>query len=100
MRSEEFRTHADRGGGAGVLARPGARLVFRSHGKNFQNAPAELPLATVRAVEPCRSLGIIPNGLRILRTDGGEDRFVVADRATWIAKLAAARPTAAAAPAR
>jgi len=73
----------------GWLVLTDRRLVFRSHGKNLQNAPLDLPLAEVRGAEPCRTLGIVPNGVRVLRTDGGEERFVVADRATWIAKLAA-----------
>jgi hypothetical protein len=68
------------------------RLVFRTHGKNLQNAPLELSLDLVRAVEPARTLGVIPNGVRVVRTDGGEERFVVGDRATWLAKFAAIVP--------
>lgn len=80
----------------GVEARGGwlvlttRRLVFRSHGKNVQNEGAELPLAEVAAVEPSRSLGIVPNGLRVRRKDGAVERFVVAERGEWLAALTAA----------
>lgn len=66
------------------------RLVFRSHGKNIQNAGAELRLADITAVEPANTLGVVPNGLRV-RHGGAVDKFVLIGRSDWQSAIAAAR---------
>jgi hypothetical protein len=66
------------------------RLVFRSHGKNIQNAGAELRLADITAVEPSNTLGIVPNGLRVRHGDAVE-KFVLTERSDWRTAIAAAR---------
>jgi hypothetical protein len=68
-----------------------SRLVFRSHGKNVQNAPFELAVSALASVEPSRSLGIVPNGLRLRDGDGATHRFVVSGRREWVAALDSAR---------
>lgn len=71
----------------GWLVLTDRRLVFRSHGKNVQNEGAEVALAEVAAIEPRRTLGIVPNGLRVRRRDGSAETFVVAERRAWVAAL-------------
>ena len=46
------------GGSGGWLVLTARRLVFRSHGKNFQNAPFELAVADIAQVETTRTLGL------------------------------------------
>jgi hypothetical protein len=81
----------------GVEARGGwlvltpRRLVFRSHGKNIRNEGVELLLADVVSVEPSRSLGIVPNGLRIRHKGDAVEKFVVSERAGWLTALTRAR---------
>lgn len=67
----------------GWLTLTSRRLHFRSHGMNLQNDAWELPLAGVRDVEIAATLGIIPNGLRLTTTAGGNERFVVQGRRKW-----------------
>lgn len=66
------------------------RLLFRAHSENLQNEPLELAVADLRGSELCRSLGIVPNGLRVQLANGTQERFVVSERATWVARIAAA----------
>ena len=63
------------------------RLLFRSHGKNLQNAPFALALSDVTAVEATRTLGMIPNGLLVRRCDGEPAKFVVQERDVWVAAI-------------
>lgn len=67
------------------------RLVFRSHGKNVQNQGLAIQLGEVMSVEPSRSLGIVPNGLRVRLYGDTVERFVVQGRGEWLAALADAR---------
>lgn len=77
-----------RGGWLVLTAR---RLVFRSHGKNIQNQGLEVSLADVIDVEPSRSLGLIPNGMRVRLAGDAVERFVVAERGAWLRAVADAR---------
>ncbi len=63
------------------------RLLFRSHGKNIENAPFALSLADVTAVEAIRTLGLIPNGLLVRRRAGEPAKFVVQGRSDWVAAI-------------
>lgn len=65
-----------------------SRLVFLSHPLNVQTGVTEIPLRTIRSVQPCwtKLLGIIPvtpNSLAV-QTDEAEHRFVVVGRANWM----------------
>ena len=75
----------------GWLILTSRRLVFRSHGKNVNNEGAEVLLADITAVEPSRSLGIVPNGLRVRHKGDAVEKFVVAERAAWLSALARPR---------
>ncbi len=70
------------------------RVVFRSHGFNAQIGVTEFPLSDVAQVQPCNSLGIVPNGMRVVLRAGAEYRFVVWGRARVIAAIQAALPAA------
>ena len=71
----------------GWLVLTKARLMFRAHGKNVQNAPLVLPLPSVRAAEATRSFGIVPNGLRVHLASGEHESFVVSGRSEWVVEI-------------
>ncbi len=73
----------------GWLVLTPTRLVFRAHKVNLQIGPLEIPLASVRAVEGTRTLGIVPNGLRVHVASGEHASFVVSGRSEWVARLRA-----------
>ncbi len=73
----------------GWLVLTPTRLLFRAHKVNVQKAPLEIPLASVRGVEGARTLGIVPNGVRVHLASGEDDVFVVSGRSEWIARLRA-----------
>lgn len=66
------------------------RLFFRSHGFNVQNHELSVPLADLVGVDACRTLGIVPNGLRLSLRDRTE-RFVVENRRAWVTAIGSAR---------
>ena len=59
-------------------------LIFQGHGWNVQKI---IPLEQCANVATYNSLGIIPNGLRIVTTSGQEECFVVSGRKTWVEKI-------------
>jgi len=63
------------------------RLRFRSHSMNVQTHDESYPLGDIIAVDPVRTLGLVPNGLRVQLRDGRSERFVVGGRAQWVARL-------------
>lgn len=54
-------------------------IRFRSHKVNIQSSDVSISLSDVQEVIPYNSLGIVPNGLKIV-TDKREYKFVVSDR--------------------
>jgi len=63
------------------------RLRFVSHKLNVQTHDECYPLAEIAKVETRRTLGIIPNGLRITSKDGKTERFVVYGNREWVAAI-------------
>jgi len=63
------------------------RLRFRSHAFNVQKHDESYPIDAIASVEPARTLGVVPNGLLVSLRDGRKERFVVSDRAGWVARL-------------
>lgn len=61
-------------------------LIFISHNNNNQNHEMIIPIAIIQKVEKYLTLGLVPNGLKIISIDG-EDKFVVNDRKKWIQLL-------------
>jgi|GEM_PF-510847 len=82
--ANHFRNREGRGGWLVLTKR---RLAFRSHGSNFQNEPVDLAIEDVSGVSPERTLGLVPNGLRVDLHDGKREKFVVTDRRRWIDDL-------------
>ena len=54
-------------------------MCFKSHKANVQSADVSISLSDIQDVVPYNSLGIVPNGLKIV-TDKREYKFVVSDR--------------------
>lgn len=75
----------------GWLTLTGTKLAFRSHGKNIQNHPVDIPLSRIMEAREARTLGIVPNGLHVLLADGTVERFVVQNRAVWAERVRATR---------
>jgi len=69
------------------------RLHFRPHSLNIQKHEWTAMLTAVASAEASRTLGIIPNGLRVATTDGAE-RFVVDASRSWQTEIASAKRTA------
>jgi hypothetical protein len=78
--ASHFRRREARGG---WLYLTDLQLLFQSHGFNLQNEELSIPLDQVLGVELCATLGIVPNGLRVL-TRRGAERFVVQGRRSWV----------------
>ena len=66
------------------------RLVFRPHRWNIQKAEWSVPLPELIRMEPRRTMGIVPNGMRAV-TASGEERFVVEDRMSWLREVELAK---------
>ncbi|MBI2388416.1 MAG: hypothetical protein HYV09_02260 [Deltaproteobacteria bacterium] len=73
------------------------RLRFRSHRVNIRVHDEWYPLESVVRVEAARTLGIIPNGLRVHLAGGAVERFVVEGNAAWAERIERARQSAPAA---
>jgi hypothetical protein len=71
----------------GWLTLTPTKLAFRSHGKNIQNHPIDIPLSRIKQASPARTLGIVPNGLHVALRDGSVERFVVQNRAVWAERI-------------
>jgi hypothetical protein len=59
------------------------RLRFRSHTLNIQVHDESYPLDQIASAEATRTLGILPNGLRVWMKDGRRERFVVHGHEEW-----------------
>ena len=62
-------------------------LIFQSHGLNIQNKTLTVPLEQCANVATYRTLGLIPNGLRITMKDDREERFIVFGHKIWAEKI-------------
>jgi hypothetical protein len=74
-------------GRGGWLVLTAKRLAFRSHGMNLQNQPLDIPLCAIRSARATLTWGLIPNGLTVLKIDGGRERFVLSSRRVWESKI-------------
>lgn len=62
-------------------------LSFRAHPLNTDREPLDLAVGDIASVATYRSLGVIPNGLTVTTTSGGERRFVVFARSRLVSAL-------------
>lgn len=59
------------------------RMVFKSHNINLQTHEQAILISDISEVLFYNSLGIIPNGLKIVMTNGLVEKFVVNKRKYW-----------------
>lgn len=62
-------------------------LFFKSHAANFQNHELSIPLSKIVEAEKGRTLGIIPNQLRVKLENKKVEKFVVNDVNDWIKNI-------------
>ncbi len=81
----------NREGRGGWLTLTPTKLAFRSHGKNIQNDPVDINLADITEAHASRTIGIIPNGLRVRLESRKTETFVVHGREVWADAIRKAR---------
>lgn len=59
------------------------RLQFQSHGFNIQNQMTMIPLEQIAEVGFYNTLGLIPNGLKVITKEGKTEKFVIGKRKIW-----------------
>lgn len=59
------------------------QLLFVGHGANLRSHELSIPLHHVVGSRTSRSLGLIPNRLDLLLSDGTEEKFVVTKPRSW-----------------
>ena len=64
-------------------------VVFISHNFNIQKHKTVIPLNQITEVKTSWTLGFVPNGLKII-TSNGVEKFVVNKRKDWLQKINAA----------
>lgn len=75
----------------GMLHLTASSLYFESHGMNVRDHTLRIAIADITGVQAVRTLGIVPNGLRVHVRQGGREQFVVSGRGAWVAAIEAAR---------
>jgi hypothetical protein len=68
----------------GKLILTNQRLIFRSHSFNIQNHEENILLSRIKEVSSFKTLGMVPNGLKVLLDTSEEHRFVIDNRSVWI----------------
>lgn len=58
-------------------------LEFKSHKFNIQNHTPTIKINNIQDIIFYNTLGLIPNGLKIILKDGAEEKFVVNHRDIW-----------------
>lgn len=51
-------------------------LIFRPHMLNFQTSEVRINFCDMRGAEPCKTLGLIPNGMLVYTKDNKQHRFI------------------------
>ncbi|MCG9889505.1 MAG: hypothetical protein MH252_00340 [Thermosynechococcaceae cyanobacterium MS004] len=71
-------------GRGGWLTLTPSRIVFKSHGMNFQNHSLDVGIKEIVDAVPIQTLGFIPNGLGVVLKSGKKESFVVNTRKKWV----------------
>ena len=66
-------------------------LHFRPHRLNVKAKALSIPVAHISEAEKNTRLGVLPDQLRVLRTDGAAEKFVVEEADEWIEEINNAR---------
>ncbi len=59
------------------------KLQFQSHSFNIQNHGLSISIEQIKEVSFYNTLGLVPNGLAIIKFDGQKEKFVVGNRRGW-----------------
>jgi len=59
------------------------RLFFKTHVLNINDHELTIEFQQIERVELCRTLLIVPNGLRIILKSGKKEQFVIGKRSEW-----------------
>lgn len=68
----------------GLLFLTTNELVFVAHAMNTDSSSYRIPISAIQSVKPVATIGVIPNGLKVIQCDGTTHRFVVYGRGLWI----------------
>jgi hypothetical protein len=82
--ANHFQNFEGRGGSLFLTRR---NLIFKPHRMNLQSNVVTIPREEISGVATIRTLGVVPNGLRVALRDGTVHRFVVRDREGWVRRL-------------
>ena len=66
------------------------RIRFCAHRAGLEVGDLSFPIGGIVSVERCRTLGIVPNGLRVALADGRKVQFVVQSPHEWIDAITSA----------
>lgn len=59
------------------------KLEFKSHGFNIQNHAFIINTEEIKEITYFNTLGLVPNGMKLILKDGDEEKFVVNNRNFW-----------------
>lgn len=62
-------------------------LLFKSHNFNIQNHELSIPISIIKSAIPCKFFKFAKTGLKIEKTDGTLETFVVNNPNEWIARI-------------
>lgn len=62
-------------------------LFFKSHNVNIQSHELSIPISIIKSVIPCKLLTFSKTGLRIEKTDGTLEMFVVNNPNEWASRI-------------
>jgi hypothetical protein len=79
--ANHFQNFEGRGGSLFLTRR---NLIFKPHRMNIQSNALTIPRQEITCVAAVRTLGVVPNGLKVALRDGTVHRFVVRDRERWV----------------
>jgi hypothetical protein len=82
--ANHFQNFEGRGGSLFLTRR---NLIFKPHRRNIQSNIVTIPRQEIVGVAATRTLGVVPNGLKVALRDGTVHRFVVSDRERWVRAL-------------
>ncbi|WP_411348691.1 GRAM domain-containing protein [Paenibacillus sp. WLX2291] len=63
------------------------RIVFKAHALNVQTGPVDIWIEDIVQMGKRNTLGLVPNGMRIIVANGTEYRFVVWKRGELMALI-------------
>ena len=74
-------------GVGGKLFMTNQRLFYKSHGMNIQDHELTIEFDDIVRLELCRTMYVIPNGLKIHLKNRDVEQFVVQGRKKWMTLL-------------